>query len=168
VEIRVIAAQVGVFTNSVGAASAQPDPVGSNNSASEGTTVVSSLKVPTDSAAPAVFVSTLDTPSPDLMGRVILNDTLVQETRNRAPYTHHATTNDGQVRVEASADMEAADDGYWTFDFASSADFSPGSIRVESGRLVSLSDRKVVFSVSHGSEPIRFSCDFEGTRDGRR
>jgi uncharacterized repeat protein (TIGR01451 family) len=164
IELRVIASQLGTFTNNVGAFGSQPDPNTSNNTDSESTTVVSTLRTPTAPAVSTSFSSTLEleASAAQPVGRVLLNDTVLGDTRNRAPYVHHFTVAGQEARVEGHLESAAADsEGFWLFDFTDSPNFTAGSLRAESGIVVSLTSHKIVFSLKNGATPIRFRARFD-------
>jgi hypothetical protein len=164
VEIRVLPTQLGTFTNRVDAFSGAPDPNLSNNAASESTTVASSLRSEADSAVPMTFVSNLESEGAEnvLHGRVIVNGSVVAEITSGTSFQHRVSATAGESSFEARVESTADVSGYWIFDFSGSHSFEPGSIRVQTGRVISLASHKVVFSVARGTGPIQFTGTFQG------
>jgi len=170
VEIRVIASQLGTFTNTLRAFGSQPDPNTSNNTDTESTTVVAALRAPTAADLSTSFMSTLEMEASDgqAVGRVVVNDMVLRDTRNRTPHVHRITVTGHEARVEGHIEPAADSDGVWVFDFTDSPAFTPGSLRVESGSVVSLTTYKVVFLLKGGLSPIRFNARFEDAETRRQ
>lgn len=56
--------------------------------------------------------------------------------------------------------------GRWRFDFAGTPRFVPGSIRVESGQVLTLQASAVEFRVDESHQVVSFTADLED--EGRR
>ncbi len=68
----------------------------------------------------------------------------------------------GTNRFEAQVAGQATSEGFWTFGFGQSQGFVPGTLRVESGDVVSLSPESVTFRIGRGvGPPMRFTFAVE-------
>ena len=74
-----------------------------------------------------------------------------------APQRHRARGRAGENVVEARLLSEAGEPGRWRFDFRGAGRFVPGSLRVDSGEVLTLDSESVVFRVTgKPGPPIRF------------
>jgi len=159
VDVVYATAQPGPLVNRVNAFGREADPVPSNNAASASTGVL--LSAGDDSGMRAVSYQTeltLERPRRPVSGFVIVNDAQVQQVGTGGPVVHRVSAEPGTNRFEAYLEPGTVGHGLWRFDFRGTDRIVPGSLRVESGRPVSLDDRSVVFALE-GDTRIRFSVD---------
>ena len=160
VDITVAVSGPGTLSNSVNVFSGVPDPDTSNNSDTETTTVQTALTEPPETEVGLTFTSALvvEPRHPTARGHVVVNGSLLETTDSQAPRDHRVPAQPGPNRIEAYAES-SADEGFWRFDFAGSPHFVAGSLRVESGEVISLDATSVVFALPRASERIRFTLD---------
>jgi hypothetical protein len=107
------------------------------------------------------FLSQLELPSAS-SAQIALNDSETLTTAGPGPSRHRARGRAGENVVDARLLSESAEEGRWRFDFRDSAGFVPGSLRVDSGDVLSLDRTSVVFRVTgKPGPPIRFRFRLE-------
>jgi hypothetical protein len=163
-----IPSQTGGVSNSVSVISGTPDPVPGNNSASVDTTV--NLRTDAADALILAYTTELRAAGADILrGRLVVNDSILIPIDSSSPRTLQSRGRPGQNRFEAAVDSEVTADGSWRFDFSASRHFKPGSLHVESGEVLALDGRSVVFAVRRGGPPLRFTLELDGpTEQGVR
>jgi len=78
------------------------------------------------------------------------------------PQRHRARARPGENVVEGRLLSEAGEPGQWRFDFRGTSRFVPGSLRVDSGDVLTLDGQSVVFRVTGKPGPaIRFRFRLE-------
>ena len=93
-------------------------------------------------------------------GLVTVNQLRSLETDNAGPRTHRLQVPRGTVRIEANLPAPIDEEGSWSFDFADTHELDPGSLRVESGDVISISPSTVIFRLRPGAAtPIRFTLE---------
>jgi hypothetical protein len=103
--------------------------------------------------------SALEAPPPDgrLKGQVSINGQKTDNTDNSSPFRHPYSGPAGENVIEAYLVAGDTREGRWRFDFREAAHFEPGSIRVDSGQVISIGPQEVVFRVTDPNGPrIRF------------
>jgi uncharacterized repeat protein (TIGR01451 family) len=161
VQIDVIANTTGSKTNTAFALGAEVDPNMGNNTASV-TTSVNPLKTSEEGAAePLSFENELRLARPPegATGTVVVNGSALLQVRSGPPARHRVGASSGTNRFEAALDAGVDCVGSWRFDFRPDGKIVSGSLRVESGEVLSLSPDAVVFSVRGGAAPIRFTVE---------
>jgi hypothetical protein len=83
-----------------------------------------------------------------LESHVSINGEQLEVTDNAAPYTHRMNGRRDWNIVEGYLTSQSAPPVLWRFDFAASAHFIPGSIRVQTGVVVSRDAQSIVFRLS--------------------
>jgi hypothetical protein len=107
------------------------------------------------------FTTELELPA-GTSGQIALNEAQTVSTVAPAPQRHRARGRSGENVVEARLLSEAAEPGQWRFDFRGSSKFVPGSLRVDSGEVLTLDTESVVFRVTgKPGPPIRFRFRIE-------
>jgi hypothetical protein len=150
----------GARTHSITVVVTSPttDPDLSNNQGTE-TTVVTSGQRAEHSAQVLELLSTLDVRPPDgrIRARITINDAASEETSNTGARPHRFRTQAGENRIAAQVQLGKSDSGTWRLDFGSTRAFVPGSLRVESGQVVSQDASSVTFGLRAGTNDLRFS-----------
>jgi hypothetical protein len=154
-----IVGQPGPIVNRVNAFGREIDPSSGNNSDS----VSTSLGL--TSEEPDLFVTyqtelTLERPRRRASGFIVINNAQVQQVSAGGAQVLRTAAESGSNRFEAYVEPGAAGQGLWRFDFRASDRIIPGSLKVESGRQVSLDSQSIVFAVD-GESRIRFTVDFQ-------
>jgi hypothetical protein len=118
------------------------------------TFIVAYLRGPEEGALHTGFSSFLDLHSaePGVRAQLLVNGEALGPADAAQTQQHRFKAKAGENTVEAYLSGGEAE-GTWRFDFSSAERFAPGSIRVDSGQVVSLDGRSVVFRVG---ESIKF------------
>lgn len=107
------------------------------------------------------FTSQLEL-SPGTSAQIALNEAETVATVAPAPQRHRARARSGENVVEGRLLSEAAEPGQWKFDFRGASRFVPGSLRVDSGEVLTIDGHSVVFRVTgKPGPPIRFRFRLE-------
>ncbi len=107
------------------------------------------------------FTSQLELPEGN-SGQISLNATEIVATVAPAPQRYRLRAYAQENVVDARLLTRPNGPGRWQFDFSNSQGFVPGSLRVDSGQVLSLDNRRVVFRVGEGAgPPIRFRFRLE-------
>ncbi len=107
------------------------------------------------------FTSQLELPEGN-SGQISLNATEIVATVAPAPQRYRLRAYAQENVVDARLLTRPNGPGQWQFDFSNSQGFVPGSLRVDSGQVLSLDSRRVVFRVGEGAGPrIRFRFRLE-------
>lgn len=128
-----------------------------NLSATERTTVLSTLRSP-DGAGERIAVKTvLDVDPYDgrSHGQVVFNEGAAVQVDNTGPVVQHVGVVPGENRVEATRVGGKGRSGFWRFDFGASRQFVPGSLQVDSGQVYALDQASIVFA-TNGEGVVRF------------
>ncbi len=144
----IVTASSGSFlTSGSVTSSGPPDPNPENNSAS---VITNQAQRAHERAIASSLTSALESPPPDgrLKGQVTINAQQTDPTDNSSPFRHPYSGLSGENTVEALLVSGEAQEGRWRFDFRESANFEPGSIRVDSGQVISIGPQEVVFRVT--------------------
>jgi hypothetical protein len=88
-----------------------------------------------------------------------------QVTDNAGDFAYTARVQEGLNRIETRLELPAGSSGFWRFDFGGSPEFVAGSLRVESGQILSQDGASIVFGVGRGSSAPRFTFE---VGEGRR
>jgi len=141
---------VGSITNRASVSGNEPDPDLKNNDFSLMTQVNLRAEPLEPTALATTFTSFLGVGPFDgsSRGEVRLNDATLAVTDSSAPFDHRLSGRAGENGVEAHLTSEAGASGFWRFDFSGAPHFVAGSIRVETGEVISLDAYTVVFGVS--------------------
>jgi hypothetical protein len=99
----------------------------------------------------------MDSSGKTVRGRIVVNDAFSQETDSVGTHSYDIEGSAGLNRVAAIVDPTVSGTGTWRFDFSGTADLVDGSLRVESGDVLSMDGRSVVFAVGRGRNELRFS-----------
>jgi hypothetical protein len=93
-----------------------------------------------------------------LESRVNVNGIQLDVTDNSAPYTHRTNGKRDWNTVEGYFTSGSTQPVFWRFDFAASENFSPGSLRVETGVVASQETYSIVFRLSGDpGERVKFT-----------
>jgi hypothetical protein len=92
-------------------------------------------------------------------GTLLLNDTAPVPTESGAIHIVNVMGRAGGNHLEARLSGGELAPGRWWFDFADTPEFVAGSIRVDSGPVISVGDRAVGFTVGKESGVIRFGFE---------
>jgi PKD repeat protein len=116
----------------------------------------------TASTPPEVgFQSQLELPA-GTNAQIALNESSTIDVVAPAPRRHRVRARAGENVVEARLLAESAGPGQWRFDFRGAIRFVRGSIRVDSGEVLTLDGESVVFRVTgKPGPPIRFRFRLE-------
>ena len=110
---------------------------------------------------PIDFVSQLELPA-GTSAQIAVNEAETLATVAPTPQRHRARTRAGENVVEGRLLSEAGESGQWRFDFRGAARFVPGSLRVDSGDVLTIDGESVVFRVTgNPGPPIRFRFRIE-------
>jgi len=91
-------------------------------------------------------------------GELLLNGAQLDTVDSSASVVHQLRGHPGGNTVEARLLAAAGQEGFWRFDFSSSANFEPGTLTVESGEVLALDGRTVVFRLAGvPGERVKFS-----------
>ena len=106
----------------------------------------------------ATFTSQLEFPEETgVRAQLSLNDSATVETAPPSPERHRVRARAGENVVDGRLLSEASAPGRWRFDFGTTPNFVPGSIRVDSGQVLAMDSHSVVFRLSGKSGPfVRF------------
>ena len=170
IRITLVARLRGTLTNSASVALNSPnDPVSSNNSQSVQTRIALTDGPPAD--MDLTYRSSIDVAprNGSVRGQIVVNGGSFQATDNAGEYGYTARVQAGQNRVETRLDLPVGSSGTWRFDFGASAEFVSGSLRVESGQVLSQDGASIVFTLGRGAPPPRFTFEVgEGRRSPPR
>jgi hypothetical protein len=159
-----------MLTNTASVALNSPnDPVSSNNSQSVPTRIALTDGPPAD--MDMTYRSSIDVAprNGSVRGQIVVNGGSFQATDNAGEYGYTVRVQKGQNRVETRLDLPAGSAGTWRFDFGASAEFVSGSLRVESGQVLSNDGASIVFTLGRGAPPPRFTFEMgEGRRSRPR
>jgi uncharacterized repeat protein (TIGR01451 family) len=161
VQIDVIANTRGSKTNSAFALGRQVDPNMNNNSASVTTNVTQTTLERGAEAFGFESELHLTQPPSGATGYIVLNDAAMLQVRSGPPVTLRSGAEPGTQHFEARLEAGSEASGNWRFSFGGSRRLVSGSLRVESGEVLSLSGDAVVFAVRPLAAPIRFSLELE-------
>jgi PKD repeat protein len=116
----------------------------------------------TASTPPQVdFLSELELPA-GTSAQISLNQAETVATVAPSPQRHRARVRPGENVVEGRLLSEAGEPGQWRFDFRGAPRFVPGSLRVDSGEVLTIDNHSVVFRVTgKPGPPIRFRFRIE-------
>jgi hypothetical protein len=92
-------------------------------------------------------------------GFVVLNHGRTDTTESSAPYVHLFRGVSGRNTLEGFTDVNDAGESYWKFDFSATANFVPGSLRVERGAVVLIDARSIVFRLAGTTERVELSFE---------
>lgn len=98
------------------------------------------------------FTSQLDLPEGN-SGQISLNATEIVATAAPSPQRYRLRAHAQENVVDALLLTRPNGPGQWQFDFSNSQGFVPGSLRVDSGQVLGLDSRRVVFRVGEGVGP---------------
>ena len=99
-------------------------------------------------------------------GQIVWNGSSAQDTTASGEFVYVVRAIEGENRVAAHWSGSGTARGSWRFDFSSASHFVPGSIRVESGLVLSQDGSSIVFAVRPGSPSPQFTLEVgEGRRD---
>jgi PKD repeat protein len=95
--------------------------------------------------------------SPGARAQIALNDSETAAVVARAPREHRFRGRTGENVLEGQLLSEAEEPGEWRFDFRRESRFVRGSIRVDSGEVLTIDAESIVFRVTgKPGPPIRF------------
>ncbi len=156
ITISVTPTVAGPLTNTASFTSVNPNEA-SGAGVMTNVTLLAPMSADNQSASTS-FTSHLDLPPGDgsVRTRVQLNDGRIDTTDNAAPFQHALRGREGGNTIEASLIGQPAAEGRWRFDFSNTAGLEPGSLRIDSGDVVSTSSDSVVFRVHQSGQRIRF------------
>ena len=107
------------------------------------------------------FTSELELPA-GTSAQIALNQAETVATVAPTPQRHRARGRSGENVVEGRLLSEAGEPGQWRFDFRGASRFVPGSLRVDSGEVLTLDGHSVVFRMTgKPGPPIRFRFRLE-------
>jgi len=92
-------------------------------------------------------------------GQIVINGASFQGTDNSGEFVYTARVKEGLNRVETQMEVPGDVSASWRFDFSASAGFVAGSLRVESGQVVSHDGTSIVFAARRGAPPPRFTFE---------
>jgi len=149
VDVVGLTTQVGTITARATVTANEPDPFPSNNQDTE-TTTVTLLGQRTVDVVPVSLQAHLLTLGLDPSDRgEVLAGGQAFVVDNGAPATlHFDVVGPGESVIEAFLVASSGRSGTWRFDLSGTGGFVPGSILVESGEVLTLESRAVVFRVS--------------------
>jgi hypothetical protein len=91
-------------------------------------------------------------------GQVMINSMRMFQTDSSTPFVHHVDAKAGENTVESFTTTPMDKPGSWRFDFADADGFVPGSIKVQSGKVIAINPNFVVFRLSGTpGERIKFT-----------
>ncbi len=90
-------------------------------------------------------------------GRIVWNGSQAQETAGSGEFAYVAKVIEGENRIEAHWTATGNASGSWRFDFGAASQFVSGSIRVESGQVLSQDGSSIVFGLRSGAASPRFT-----------
>jgi len=108
------------------------------------------------------FLSALSTPPGERSARgfIRLNDSRVDETSSSGPATHVFRGLVGQNSIEAYTDSDIRGEAFWKFEFSSTDHFAPASLRVETGTVVTVDGKTIVFRLAGtAGQRVRFTFE---------
>jgi len=108
------------------------------------------------------FLSALSTPPGERSARgfIRLNDSRVDEISSSGPATHVFRGLVGQNFIEAYTDSDIRGEAFWKFEFSAADHFAPGSLRVETGTVVTVDGRTIVFRLAGtAGQRVRFTFE---------
>jgi PKD repeat protein len=107
------------------------------------------------------FLSQLELPA-GASAQIAVNEAESVATVAPAPQRHRARARAGENVIEGRLLSEANEPGQWRFDFRGTTRFVSGSLRVDSGEVLTLDGESVVFRVTgKPGSPIRFRFRLE-------
>jgi len=132
---------------------------GGGTSTTSMTFIVLYLRGQEQGSVPTSFASFLEVGSAESapLAHLLVNGAALQAAESAVTVRHPLTGQPGENTIEASLSSSAAAQGLWRFDFSATDRFTPGSIQVESGQVVSLDGSSIVFRLGGGGhDRIRF------------
>ena len=95
------------------------------------------------------FTSHLELPkgSQNQRAQISLNDSTAETTSGTTPHQHHLSARPGENIVEARLQTASTGPGRWHFNFQTTRNLIPGTLRIENGEVLTLDQRRVVFRV---------------------
>ncbi len=126
------------------------------------TFIVLYLRGQEQGSLPTSFASFLQVSSAESapLVHLLVNGAALQGAEPGVRARHPLTGQPGENTVEAFLSSSAASEGLWRFDFSATDRFTPGSIQVESGEVVSVEGISVVFRLAGGG-PARIRFKFK-------
>ena len=153
----------GVGSHSINAAvgGGTTDPNTGNNQASQSTQVTSTQRTTDDGGRVLDLLSTLDVRPLDgrIRARITVNDAASEETSNTGIRPHAFRAQPGENRVAAQVQIGESDSGTWRLDFSTTRNFVPGSLRAQSGRVVSQDANSITFALDGETNDLRFTLE---------
>jgi Domain of unknown function DUF11 len=171
IRLTLLAAKAGTLVNSASVSLTSPaDPNSSNNSATAATRI-SPLKDGPPEETDVSYKSSIAVEPRDgsVRAQILVNGSSFQATDNSGEFSYTARVHDGVNRIETRILLPDRSSGSWRFDFGATADLVAGSVRVESGRVLSQDGLSIVFALGRGAPPPRFTFEVgAGRRSGSR
>jgi hypothetical protein len=99
-------------------------------------------------------------------GQIVWNGSSAQDTAGSGEFVHIVRAIEGENRITAHWAGSGTARGSWRFDFSSASQFVPGSIRVESGQVLSQDGSSIVFVLRQGSPSPQFTIQVGKDRGG--
>ena len=170
IDLTMNATRGGALTNTASVTLNSPiDPVSSNNSQSVVTTLFMRAGPPAELDVRYRSSIVVEPRNGGARGQIVVNGGSFQATDDAGEYVYQARVREGVNRIETRLDVPTSSSGTWRFDFGASPEFVFGSLRVESGRVVSQDGASIVFALGREAPPPRFTFEVgEGRRSGPR
>lgn len=141
------------------------DPDTSNNIASVTTRVNSNLTEGSGELELSYWTALKLEPSAGSAGQIVWNGSHAQDTAGSGEFVYVVKALEGENRIAAQWTSPGTANGSWRFDFSASSQFVSGSIRVESGQVLSQDGSSIVFALRSGAPSPRFTIQ---VGEGRR
>lgn len=169
VRLTLRATRAGTLTNSAAVTLASPNDPNSGNNSQSVSTRITALSAGPPAELDLTYRSSIDVEpgTEPTRGQILLNGGSFQATDDAGEYAYTARVREGLNRVETRLDLSAGSSGFWRFDFGAAGEFVTGSLRVESGQVLSQDGSSIVFAVGRGAPPPRFTFEMGEGRRGR-
>jgi uncharacterized repeat protein (TIGR01451 family) len=160
IRLTLVAAQRGQLTNTATVTLGSPtDPNSGNNSDSVMTRLALTDGPSSDPDMSYRSSIVVEPRTGQVRGQIVVNGGSFQATDNSGDFAYATRVMEGLNRIETRLDIPAGASGMWRFDFSGSKDFVAGSLRVESGQVLSQDGASLVFAVRSGTSAPRFTFE---------
>jgi uncharacterized repeat protein (TIGR01451 family) len=161
------ATRAGTLTNSASVTLAAPTDPNSGNNSQSVSTRITALNAGPPAEMDVTYRSSIDVEpgNQPTRGQIVVNGASFQATDDAGEYAYTVRVREGLSRVETRLDLSDSSSGFWRFDFSTAGELVGGSLRVESGQVLSQDGSSIVFAVGRGAPPPRFTFEIgEGRR----
>jgi uncharacterized repeat protein (TIGR01451 family) len=161
------ATRAGTLSNSASVTLASPNDPNSGNNSQSVSTRISALNAGPPAEMDVTYRSSIgvEGKTGQARGQIVVNGGSFQATDDAGEYAYRVRVREGLNRVETRLDLSDGSSGFWRFDFSTAGELVAGSLRVESGQVLSQDGVSIVFAIGGLAPPPRFTFEIgEGRR----